>query len=105
MAEAVRERRQALESAWREIADDLQRRRQALAAEIRDYPTPIPRCDAQFNHLYEQQARLVRDWERWSALAKDAAEGSYAKILGEFVRSVPYTDDPEEKILRARLAR
>jgi|SRR5579864_2369905 len=103
MAEAVREKRQAvLEAAWNEIAADLQRRRQALAAEIRDYPTPIPRCDAQFNHLYEQQARLARDRERWSALA---ADGSYAKILEEFVRSAPYTDDAEEKNLRARLAK
>ena len=35
--------------------------REALAgidAEIRAYPTPIPRCDAQFNHLLEERERL-----------------------------------------------
>jgi hypothetical protein len=35
--------------------------RQALAridAEIRAYPTPIPRCDAQFNHLLEERDRI-----------------------------------------------
>jgi hypothetical protein len=30
----------------------LEARRQALDEEIRAYPTPIPRCDAQFNHLF-----------------------------------------------------
>ena len=29
-----------------------------LDAEIRAYPTPIPRCDAQFNHLMEERARI-----------------------------------------------
>jgi hypothetical protein len=37
--------------------------RQALAkieAEIRAYPTPIPRCDAQFNFLIEERDRVRR---------------------------------------------
>ena len=39
---------------------DLEARRQELDAEIRSYPTPIPRCDAQFNHLMEERDRIVR---------------------------------------------
>jgi glutamate/tyrosine decarboxylase-like PLP-dependent enzyme len=39
----------------------LEARRQALDAEIRAYPTPIPRCDAQFNHLFEERARIARE--------------------------------------------
>ena len=31
-----------------------------LDAEIRSYPTPIPRCDAQFNHLLEERDRIRR---------------------------------------------
>ena len=31
-----------------------------LEAEIRAYPTPIPRCDAQFNHLMEERDRIRR---------------------------------------------
>jgi hypothetical protein len=105
MVDAVRAKHPAnaaLAPMWQEIAGDLERRRQALAAEIRDYPTPIPRCDAQFNHLYEQQVRLARDRERWGALA---ADGNYAKIVAEFIRSAPYTDDAEEKRLRERLGK
>ena len=47
----------------------LEARRKQLDEEIRAYPTPIPRCDAQFNFLMEERARIVRELE---ALARDA---------------------------------
>lgn len=37
----------------------LEQRRTQLDAEIRGYPTPIPRCDAHFNHLFEERAKVV----------------------------------------------
>lgn len=49
----------------------LQAQRQRLDEEIRGYPTPIPRCDAQFNHLFEQRARIVAVIE--SLAAREAA--------------------------------
>ena len=39
----------------------LEARRRQLDEEIRTYPTPIPRCDAQFNHLFEERERIVRE--------------------------------------------
>lgn len=47
----------------------LEARRKQLDDEIRAYPTPIPRCDAQFNFLMEERARIVRELE---SLARDA---------------------------------
>jgi len=47
----------------------LEARRKQLDEEIRAYPTPIPRCDAQFNFLMEERARIVRELE---SLARDA---------------------------------
>ncbi len=47
----------------------LEARRKQLDEEIRAYPTPIPRCDAQFNFLMEERTRIVRELE---ALAHDA---------------------------------
>ena len=47
--------------------------RESLAridAEIRAYPTPIPRCDAQFNHLLEERERLRAFLE--GAIAREA---------------------------------
>jgi glutamate/tyrosine decarboxylase-like PLP-dependent enzyme len=35
-------------------------RKRRLDDEIHAYPTPIPRCDAQFNHLMEERSRVVQ---------------------------------------------
>jgi hypothetical protein len=93
-----------LASLWKEIVLHLEDRRRSLAAEIRNYPTPIPRCDAQFNHLYEQQARLARELDGIVALAeKNLGREDYIELLGRFVASAPYTDDTAERSLRSRM--
>jgi chorismate mutase len=40
-------------------AADLRRRIAELSAEIRNYPTPIARCDEQLTQLLEERARLI----------------------------------------------
>jgi len=40
-------------------ADALRRRIDALSQEIRNYPTPIARCDEQLTQLLEERARLM----------------------------------------------
>jgi hypothetical protein len=93
-----------LESMWNEIRHHLEDLRRSLAAEIRNYPTPIPRCDAQFNHLYEQQSRLARDLDRIGARAgKNPKREDTIESIRQFVASVPYTDDPAERQLRSRI--
>ena len=81
-----------------EILEHLRGLRARLSEEIRSYPTPIPRCDAQFNHLYEQLGRLARDL--------DAIEGAKSEraAIEAFVATKPYTDDPSEREFRARVA-
>lgn len=37
----------------------LQDARTQIAAEMRDYPTPISGCDAQFNHLLGERQRIA----------------------------------------------
>jgi hypothetical protein len=39
----------------------LEEEKRRLDAEIRAYPTPIPRCDAQFNALFERRDAIVRE--------------------------------------------
>jgi hypothetical protein len=93
-----------LRSLWKDVLDDLHRRKRSLAAEIRNYPTPIPRCDAQFNHLYEQQARLARELDRIGELARKSPERADAiELIERFVASAPYTDDAAERSLRSRM--
>jgi len=43
---------------------NLERRIQDLSLEIRNYPTPIARCDEQLAALLEERARLVRMLEK-----------------------------------------
>jgi hypothetical protein len=89
---------------WNEIKLHLEERRRSLAAEIRNYPTPIPRCDAQFNHLYEQQARLARELDRIGALTgKSLKRGDTIELIERFVASAPYTNDAVEQALRSRM--
>lgn len=90
---AVVERRD-LAALATEIVQHLRAVRERLAAEIRTYPTPIPRCDAQFNHLYEQLGRLSRDL--------DCIEATRESIE-RFIASPPYADDAAERDFRSRV--
>ena len=47
-----------------QVRSQLEAEKRRLDEEIRNYPTPIPRCDAQFNHLFEQREKIVRELER-----------------------------------------
>jgi len=81
-------------AAWDTIRACLRSERDRILEEIRAYPTPIPRCDQQFNYLLERRERLFQelarldDAERSSAVAKDVA----ARIE-EFIDSMHYLDD------------
>ncbi len=78
--------------------------RTTTAREIRSYPTPIPRCDAQFNHLVEQRDRLSRLLNDLDA-ALDRRDGGAA--LREFLNALrtlpPFLDSAEERALRDRI--
>jgi hypothetical protein len=90
-------------SLWEEIRRELLRAKRLIDEEIRGYPTPIPRCDAQFNHLYDQRARLARELERTALSSKAPAREDYLRLISEFAAAPPYVDDPAEQRLRARL--
>ena len=47
-------------SVAKEIVGHLRELRRRLSDEIRTNPTPIPRCDAQFNHLFEERERIAK---------------------------------------------
>ncbi len=47
------------DSEWDVLQVRLTQLREAVAAEIRAYPAPIPACDAQYNHLLERRTALA----------------------------------------------
>jgi hypothetical protein len=88
-----------------ELRDYLDSAKRQADEEIRTYPTPIPRCDAQFNYLYEQRSRLSQFLERLNAaLAHDDGIGELANTLADFVTRPPFTDSVMELQLRERLS-
>jgi hypothetical protein len=93
-----------LKRLWSEVRSDLLRAKRAIDGEIRSYPTPIPRCDAQFNHLHEQRGRLARELDRIDSLSgENLGYRDYVRLIEEFVASAPYLDDGSEQELRSRL--
>jgi len=62
---------------------DLERRLAELSAEIRNYPTPIARCDEQLAGLLEERARVLeqlgitREKASCSPLAVWANDGGF----------------------------
>ncbi len=72
------------DSEWDVLQVRLTRLREAVAAEIRTYPVPIPACDAQYNHLLERRTALA------AALASlDAARDTGTATAEEFCASTP----------------
>jgi len=88
-----------------ELRDYVARVRASVDDEIRTYPTPIPRCDAQFNFVYEQRGRLT---ELLNLLDAELGGGDHpsqlASVVAGFVASSPLCESDEERDLRKRLA-
>jgi hypothetical protein len=94
----------SLRSACIELRAYLDRIRRSIDEEIRSYPTPIPRCDAQFNYLYEQRSRLSQALERTNAALTGAPSPAHlADAITHFVSAAAYSDGAEEENLRRRL--
>jgi hypothetical protein len=87
-----------------EITQYLDRAQKVISDEIGSYPTPIPRCDAQFNHLYEQRTRVSETLIRMAALVDgNLPRTDYLDSITAFVDSAPFTDDAGERNLKSRL--
>ena len=94
-----------LRSLCLELRDYLQRTKRVTEDEIRTYPTPIPRCDAQFNYLYEHRARLSQQLEHVNrVLEANAPVDSMVDVIAAFVACAHSGSNAEEQALRARLS-
>jgi hypothetical protein len=65
----------------------LEGERQRLQEEIRTYPTPIPRCDQQFNHLIARRELLFSALGRLDAVASLASADHGDAWLDAFIDS------------------
>ena len=95
---------ESLESLWNEVRDYLKRRGILLNEEVRNYPTPIARCDEQLTDLLERRARAKNDTHRMDALAGQAlSHRDYVALITEFIEAPSYSRDETENSFKARL--
>lgn len=50
-----------MESVSEKVRKHLEKERHRINKEIRNYPTPIAGCDAQFNYLLEERVRIAQE--------------------------------------------
>ena len=64
-------------------------RKREIDEEIRRYPTPIPRCDAQFNRLFAERDNLASLIERAREIAGDDSPAErIEEWLARFERAI-----------------
>jgi hypothetical protein len=95
-----------LAAAWTELRSYLERRSRELNEEVRNYPTPIARCDEQLTKLIEQRTRAINNLQRVvdaGTAQSGRADPRWAAALEALLADSAATDDETEIALRARL--
>ena len=82
----------------------LESERERVHAEIRAYPTPIPRCDAQFNHLIETRERLFHELARLDVVRSSEVPHDGAARVEAFIDSSGCLDDAAKLRLKSALS-
>ena len=94
-------------AAWSELKTYLERRSQELSMEVRNYPTPIARCDEQLTKLIEQRSgaidRLQLLLEAAPASAGPFGRSQLGALEAYLMRTQALPDDEIEAALRSRL--
>ena len=94
-----------LSTTWDMVKACLESERERVHAEIRAYPTPIPRCDAQFNHLIEKRERLFEELARLDAAERSSAVADDGAARVEaFIDSSGCLDDDARLRLKSALS-
>jgi hypothetical protein len=87
-----------------ELRNFVRRAKKELDEEIRSYPTPIPRCDAQFNAAYEQRSRLSALLPELDAAA-NGGDMEQLRALAAFAALPEIGEGREERSLRESIAK
>jgi hypothetical protein len=81
----------AARSAWDRVRKHLEEERYRITREIGQYPTPIPACDQDYNHMLAERERVNAELTRLDEAEKQSAGAADPRAAIEaFVRSSPY---------------
>jgi hypothetical protein len=94
-------------AAWSELKIYLDRRSKELSEEVRNYPTPIARCDEQLTKLIEQRSGAIDQLKLLLEAAPTRSGRLGRRRLAAFeaylMRPRAFPDDEIEIALRSRL--
>ena len=77
--------------AWGRARRHLEDERYRIAREIRQYPTPIPACDQDYNHMLAERERVNEELGRLDVAEKQSAGAAdHRAAIEAFVRSSPF---------------
>lgn len=87
---------------WQEIRDFLETQKNEIYEAIRNYPPPIPGCDAQFNHLLEQRGKILQELTRLhELLAQEPERQEMLQQIESFLQTSDFIDKVTEQRLRS----
>ncbi len=72
-----------LQQTWNNLVADLTSQREQLITTIRNYPPPIPACDAQFNYLLEKRDRITVELHRLQKLKDNLTDEALQDFLAQ----------------------
>jgi chorismate mutase len=94
----------SMESVLKRMRGHLESERRRVNEDIRKYPTPIPACDAQFNYLLEERAKIAEELDRLKALAEEVlTRRARFEGIGEFITSSNYINGEAEQKIRSSM--
>ena len=92
---------------WSELKSYLDRRSKELSEEVRNYPTPIARCDEQLTKLIEQRAAAINQLklllETEPAPSGNSGRPRLAALEAYLMGAQAFSDDEIEIALRSGL--
>ena len=89
-------------SAWTMIHQHLHKEIQRVHDEIRNYPAPIPACDAQFNFLLEERESLSSELARVRKFMGQDTDPEIARSsIDAFLNSSSHLGDTARTEIRA----
>jgi hypothetical protein len=93
-----------LESVWTKISSHLENERERIYEELKNYPRPIPACDAQFNCLLEERTRIADELNRmYEASEQSLNSRDSIKLVEEFIALSRYLNTEAKQRLVSHL--
>jgi len=75
---------------WDKVREHLEDERYRISREIVQYPTPIPACDQDFNHLLAEREQVNEELARLEQFAtRSLAAADPFAAIDQFIRSCP----------------